>query len=83
MAGTIRLQWWLEAVSGLRAAEAAASPVMIALPDAALQTGVSLMPLAAAVEARQNELHGTPATADGGSHLHDGGAAPRRRRRCD
>ena len=62
MAGTIRLQWWLEAVGGLRAGEAAASPVMIALQDAALQTGVSLTPLVAAVEARQNELHGTPAT---------------------
>jgi phytoene synthase len=62
MAGTIRLQWWLEAVNGLRAGEAAASPVMIALQDAALQAGVSLTPLAAAVEARQNELHGTPAT---------------------
>jgi len=62
MAGTIRLQWWQEAVSGLRAGEAAASPVMIALQDAGAQTGVSLAPLAAAVEARQNELHGTPAT---------------------
>ena len=62
MAGTIRLQWWLEAVSGLRAGEAAASPVMIALQDAGAQTGVSLAPLVAAVEARQNELHGTPAT---------------------
>lgn len=62
MAGTIRLQWWLEAVNGLRAGEAAASPVMIALQDAGAQTGVSLAPLAAAVEARQNELHGTPAT---------------------
>lgn len=62
MAGTIRLQWWLEAVSELRAGEAAASPVMIALQDAALQSGASLAPLAGAVEARQNELHGTPAT---------------------
>lgn len=62
MAGTIRLQWWLEAVSGLRAGEAAASPLMVALQDAALQTGVSLAPLAAAVEARQYELHGAPAT---------------------
>jgi phytoene/squalene synthetase len=63
MAGTIRLQWWLEAVSGLRTGEAAASPVMMALQDAGAQTGVSLAPLAAAVEARQNELHGAPATA--------------------
>ncbi len=61
MAGMIRLQWWHEAIAGLRAGEAAASPVMIALQDAALQTGVSLAPLAAAVEARQDELHGTPA----------------------
>jgi len=62
MAGAIRLQWWHEAVTGLRAGEAAASPVMIALQDAALQAGVSLAPLAAAVEARQSELHGTPST---------------------
>jgi 15-cis-phytoene synthase len=62
MAGAIRLQWWLEAVGGLRAGEAAASPVMIALQDAGTQTGVALAPLAAAVEARQHELHGTPAT---------------------
>jgi phytoene synthase len=61
MAGTIRLQWWLEAVGGLRAEEAAASPLMIALMDAARQTGVALAPLAAAVEARQAELYGTPA----------------------
>lgn len=62
MAGTIRLQWWLEAVAGLRAAEAAASPVMIALQDAGSQTGVGLAPLTGAVEARQAELYGTPAT---------------------
>jgi phytoene/squalene synthetase len=62
MAGTIRLQWWTEAITGLRPEEAAASPVMIALQDAAQQTGVSLAPLIAAVEARQAELHETPAT---------------------
>ncbi len=62
MPGTIRLQWWHEAIVGDRAEEAAASPVMIALQDAARQTGVSLAPLTAAVEARQTELHGTPAT---------------------
>jgi phytoene synthase len=63
IAGTIRLQWWLEAVGGLRAEEAAASPVMIALMDAARQTGVTLAPLTAAVEARQAELYGSPAVA--------------------
>jgi phytoene synthase len=60
MAGMIRLQWWHEAIAGLRVGEAAASPVMIALQDAAEQTGVSLAPLAAAVEAHQAELHGPP-----------------------
>lgn len=61
MAGMIRLQWWLEAVSGLRAEQGSASPIMIALQDAARQTDVSLAPLTAAIEARQEELHGTPA----------------------
>ncbi len=60
MAGTIRLQWWLEAVRGLRAEEAAASPVMLALQDASCNSGVSLNALAAAVEARQAELQGGP-----------------------
>jgi phytoene synthase len=58
MTGVIRLQWWLEAVAGLRAAEAAASPVMIALQDASQQTNVALAPLAAVVEAEQAELEG-------------------------
>lgn len=58
MAGMIRLQWWIEALSGLRATEAAASPVMIALEDASRQTAVALTPLVAAVEARQAALHG-------------------------
>lgn len=61
MTGVIRLQWWLEALSGLRAEEAAASPVMIALEDASRQTGVALGPLKSAVEARQDELRGEPA----------------------
>jgi phytoene/squalene synthetase len=61
MAGMIRLQWWLEAVNVLRAGEAAASPVMIALLDASRATGVDLAPLAGAIEARQAELSGEPA----------------------
>ena len=60
MTGVIRLQWWHEAVTGLRVAEAAASPVMIALQHASQQTNVALAPLAAAVEARQAELEGGP-----------------------
>ena len=61
MAGTIRLQWWHDALSGLRPAEAAASPVMIALQDTSEKTGIALTPLVTAVEARQDELHGEPA----------------------
>jgi len=61
MTGIIRLQWWHDAIGGTRAEEAAASPVMIALQDAASKTGVSLAPLAAAVEAQQAELQGEPA----------------------
>ena len=61
MAGMIRLQWWLEALSGLRAEEAAANPVMTALQDAARASGVAPARLAAAVEARQDELYGKSA----------------------
>jgi phytoene/squalene synthetase len=60
MAGTIRLQWWHEAIRGLPAEQAAASPIMIALQDAAHQATVSLEPLIAAVDARQAELQGSP-----------------------
>jgi len=59
--GMIRLQWWLEALSGLRAEEAAANPVMTALQDAARASGVAPARLAAAVEARQDELYGKSA----------------------
>lgn len=61
MAGEIRLQWWHDALTGERAGEAAASPVMIALQGAARATGVGLEPLLAAVDARQAELYGDPA----------------------
>ncbi len=63
MAGMIRLQWWTEAIGGLRTEEAAASPVMIAVQDAARRTEVSLKPLFSAIEARQAEINGAPATA--------------------
>lgn len=58
--GAIRLQWWREAIDGLREAEAAASPVMIALQDAARRTDISLAPLTGAIDAREAELYGTP-----------------------
>lgn len=61
--GAIRLQWWHDAVCGLRAEEAAANPVMLALADAARETGVPLDALTAAIEAREAELQGAPAAA--------------------
>lgn len=61
MAGVIRLQWWADAISGLRPEEAAGSPVMIALQDMARQTALQLESLVSAVEARQAELHGIAA----------------------
>ena len=61
MAGVIRLQWWADAIAGLRPEEAAGSPVMIALQDMARQTGLRIEPLVTAIEARQAELHGIAA----------------------
>ncbi len=64
IAGSIRLQWWQEALVGLRPGEAAAHPVMSALFEASRASGVDLARLAAAVEARQDELTGgSPAAA--------------------
>jgi phytoene synthase len=63
LTGTIRLRWWHEALNGLRAEEAAANPVMVALLDASQQTSTSLTLLTAAVEAREAELLGLPTTA--------------------
>ncbi|MGI8526967.1 MAG: squalene/phytoene synthase family protein [Pseudolabrys sp.] len=60
MAGLIRLQWWRDALAGLRAEEAAAHPVIRALFEAARAAGVDVAPLAIAVEARQDELQGEP-----------------------
>jgi len=62
MAGNIRLQWWHEAMAGLRSGEAEAHPVLTALTytlDAAASGDRSLV--AQAVEARQAELYGEPA----------------------
>ncbi len=58
LAGVIRLQWWHDALSGLRGEEASASPVMMALLDATEQTGTNLSPLLRTIDARQSELQG-------------------------
>lgn len=61
LVGTIRLQWWREALDGTRAEEAGANPVMVALQDAARRSGLEVDTLIDAVEARQSELYGTSA----------------------
>jgi len=61
MAGVIRLQWWADAIAGLRPDEAAGSPVMIALQDMIRQTGLRIDSLVAAAVARQAELQGIAA----------------------
>lgn len=58
MTGTIRLQWWLEAVRGERSDEAAANPVMAALVEALRGAGIESAAVARIVEARQGELYG-------------------------
>jgi phytoene synthase len=62
MAGNIRLQWWHEAMAGLRPGEAEAHPVLAALTytlEAAAGGDRTLV--TQAVEARQAELYGEPA----------------------
>lgn len=61
MAGIIRLQWWRDAVSGLRDGEAVANPVAAALLETIANTGVDRDLLTQSVEARQAELQGEPA----------------------
>ena len=61
MAGNIRLQWWHEAMAGLRPSEADAHPVLTALMyavDAAAGGDRTL--LTKVIEARQSELFGDP-----------------------
>ena len=64
MAGNIRLQWWHEAMAGLRPGEADAHPVLTALMHAVeIAAGGDRSLLTRAVEARQAELFGEPAVA--------------------
>jgi phytoene synthase len=60
MAGNIRLQWWREAMDGLRPEETAAHPVLTALLCAAQIAGADRAPLTRIIEARQQELFGGP-----------------------
>lgn len=61
LAGNIRLQWWHEAMAGLRPEEADAHPVLTALMYAVdVAAGGDRKLLTRAVEARQAELFGEP-----------------------
>jgi phytoene synthase len=61
LAGNIRLQWWHEAMAGLRPDEAEAHPVLTALMYAVDVAGAGDRKLlTGAVEARQTELFGDP-----------------------
>jgi phytoene/squalene synthetase len=61
LVGTLRLQWWHDALAGLRPEEAAGHPGLSALQDALAVTGVDPSPLLSAIESRQAEIDGVPA----------------------
>ncbi len=60
MPGEIRLQWWREALSGERDAEAAAHPVAAALREALARDGLSADPLQALIDAHGFDLYDEP-----------------------
>jgi phytoene synthase len=58
--GEIRMQWWREALQGLRDAEAAAHPVAAALREALTRYGFVADPLVELIEARTFDLYDEP-----------------------
>jgi phytoene synthase len=60
MPGEIRLQWWREVLSGLRAGEAAAHPVAAALGETLARTGITTDRLLALIDARGFDLYDEP-----------------------
>lgn len=55
--GEIRLQWWREAISGERADEAKAHPVMVALLDTITNNHLPLQPFLDLIDARISDLY--------------------------
>jgi phytoene synthase len=60
LAGEIRLQWWREALQGLRDGEAAAHPVAAALRETLRRYGFVADPLIELIEARTFDLYDEP-----------------------
>jgi phytoene synthase len=58
--GEIRLQWWREALQGLRDGEAAAHPVAAALRETLFRYGFVAQPLLELIEARTFDLYDEP-----------------------
>jgi phytoene synthase len=58
--GEIRLQWWRDALEGVRAEEARANPVYAALEEAIVRFSLPRAPLLALVEARVHDLYDDP-----------------------
>lgn len=58
--GEIRLQWWREAISGERAEEAAAHPVVAALRETLQRYGIPAARLAALIDAHEFDLYDEP-----------------------
>jgi phytoene synthase len=58
--GEIRLQWWVEAIEGARAAEAASHPVAIALFDTMSKHSLPAAAFLGLIEARRFDLYADP-----------------------
>ncbi|HEY1473870.1 MAG TPA: phytoene/squalene synthase family protein [Pseudolabrys sp.] len=68
--GEIRLQWWREALSGERAAEAAAHPVAAALRETLDRHGFVATPLLELIEERTFDLYDEPMASLGALELY-------------
>lgn len=58
--GEIRMQWWVEALEGARAAEASSNPLAAALLDTVTRFSLPVSALIALVEARRFDLYADP-----------------------
>ncbi len=58
--GEIRIQWWIEALEGARAGEAASHPVGAAVLDTIARFRLPVAPLVALAEARRADLYADP-----------------------
>lgn len=61
--GEIRMQWWVEALEGARAAEASSNPIAAALLDTVSRFDLPAPALVALIEARRFDLYADPMPA--------------------